>query len=350
MRVQSFSKLAVWVVLSGASLGAAASWEVRKQDLSNACFVQEAAAPALGKTLSAHPNYQAACTAADRALAGKECSSVSAGTIAICRSVHKAFARAPLSKRKAEAGSTFSMRKPSNAHDLDIKPWVVGGAPADPAKFPATLVFDGKCTSTIVGSKAILTAAHCVANGATGTVDFGGGQRTAVCTRHPDYVCSGANTDLSCTADVALCLASSNLTSTGLKYETIQIDRTKIKAGDPIVLVGYGCTSQGGQDFGALYVGSSKIAKPSKPSPVAFADYFLEINQLAHTCPGDSGAGNFDGVEPRKLIAITKRGDASTMSQLVQVSDKRVVDFMKTWAQQNAAQVCGVTTGATGCR
>src|SRR5688572_32627636 len=73
------------------------------------------------------------------------------------------------------ANPVFTMKAPT----LDANPQVqiIGGRKADPAQWPATFVFanpaGGGCTSTAVGEHTIITAAHCIPNGATGVVEVG---------------------------------------------------------------------------------------------------------------------------------------------------------------------------------
>ncbi|MGY3473807.1 trypsin-like serine protease [Bradyrhizobium ottawaense] len=69
-----------------------------------------------------------------------------------------------LSAEAAAAQSQERIMAPlpsTNAANVQI----IGGKPATPADWPATLMFDGnlgRCTSTIVGTYVVLTAAHCV--------------------------------------------------------------------------------------------------------------------------------------------------------------------------------------------
>lgn len=73
-----------------------------------------------------------------------------------------------------------------------VKPQVLGAQlVADPvARYPATLKFniDGlPCTSTVVGPRAILTAAHCIPPNARGSVSIGTMTVRLTCEHHPRY-------------------------------------------------------------------------------------------------------------------------------------------------------------------
>src|SRR5689334_3393516 len=77
-----------------------------------------------------------------------------------------------------------------------------GGSRQDANDWPATLKFivDGRftCTSTIVGERALLTAAHCIKDGSTGEVDFESARVQIVvhCNQHPRYQPEGLLNDI----------------------------------------------------------------------------------------------------------------------------------------------------------
>jgi len=264
-----------------------------------------------------------------------------------------------LAKKINSTSVAFKLRGLSTTNasieQVDIQPFSIGGVLADPKKFPATLLFDGRCTATIIGRRSIVTAAHCVGNGATGTVLLDGKNYGAVCAHHPAYStpseCMKGIQPLTCTADIALCKTNVDLAAVGLKYEVVQTDRSKLAVDQPMVLLGYGCTTTGGAAAGVLYVGNSKLEALSNLKPSVFNDYFMKISGPTLVCKGDSGAGNFDVADPatRSVIGVTARVDATT-SFLVQTTDARIINFMKTWSSVNAAPICGVTSNAQGCR
>jgi Trypsin len=235
-----------------------------------------------------------------------------------------------------------------------LKPFIVGGAPADPKAFSASLNFDGACSATIVGARAILTAAHCVEPGGQGTVDIGDGKPLrATCTHHPDYkasLCKDSPERSECTADVALCSTPTAMNRPGLKYESVQTDRSALGAQMQVLLLGYGCTTTGGTDFGALYLGTAKVKELSATTPSTFDSYFMRIDSTVRVCAGDSGGGSLDNAsDPRRVIGVNKGVKGST-SYLVQTTDKRILDFMKSWSAGANAMICGVAHQATGCR
>src|SRR5512145_2693126 len=57
--------------------------------------------------------------------------------------------------------------------DPTAEPQIIGGRRSNPADWPATFAFSN-CTSTAIGSRVLLTAAHCVGHGANGKLEIPG--------------------------------------------------------------------------------------------------------------------------------------------------------------------------------
>jgi Trypsin len=227
----------------------------------------------------------------------------------------------------------------------DGSPSVIGGEPANPADYPATFIFrtSGGCTSTAVGNRAILTAAHCVTNGAKGTITLADGTKAeVVCEHHPEY---GVNR----TKDFALCVAAKAMG--GFPFENVNTSIAFPKVGDEIRLLGFGCREDGGHDgaFGVLYTGPAKVIRLPK------ADDIDTITRGgAAVCFGDSGGGAFvdltTGGAVRSLFAVNSRGDISQYSYLSTTATLSFVSFAVSWAAKNGVDICGVSAGANGCR
>ena len=360
------SNVCKWVLaltlMSAASTTNAADWSLEKETLTNVCHVLKTTASPLGKTLSEHATRILACKEAKRLYDVEltdenKCWAYGGGTRDGCRK--DGVLLDTLAKKINSTSIAFKLRRLSATNasikQADIQPFIIGGVLADPKKFPATLLFDGQCTATIIGRRSIVTVAHCVDNGATGTVLIDGKNFGAVCAHHPAYTtpseCSKSMPPLTCAADIALCKTNVDLTAVGLKYEVVQTDRTKLATGQTMVLLGYGCTTTGGPAAGVLYAGSSKVGALSNLQPTSFNDHFMKISGPTLVCKGDSGAGNFDVADSatRSVIGVTARADAAT-SYLVQTTDTRISNFMKTWSNVNAAPICGISSTAQGCR
>src|SRR5262249_10512186 len=156
------------------------------------------------------------------------------------------------------------------------------------ADWPATFIFKnpvdgGLCTSTAIGPRVILTAAHCIPDGAQGEIEADSKDINVTCNRHPRYPENAA-------ADFSLCLAADALAKPEGGFEKISNDKTLIAIGDKLLLLGYGCIAANEQErtFGVLYQGEASVeALPSEQKA------FIRTKGGAAVCFGDSGGGVF---------------------------------------------------------
>lgn len=220
---------------------------------------------------------------------------------------------------------------------------VIGGQPANPAVWPATLVFRNKdgggCTSTVVGERVILTAAHCVGNGEVATAQLGPqGSVTIRCDHHPAY-------PNNISADFALCFTSTKLEFSG-RYEVINTDSALNAIDKNVILLGYGCLTEGGADrnFGQLFQGSAKVRSAENN------EYVVTVGASA-VCFGDSGGAAYsDHSVRRRVIAVNSRGDISRYSWLSVTSGALFLNWAREWRKTDGASICGLhLTAGTNC-
>jgi hypothetical protein len=228
------------------------------------------------------------------------------------------------------------------------KPQVIGGEPADAKKWPATFIFrnsnGGGCTATAVGRQAVITAAHCIDDGAKGSISVGTLTADVVCNHHPTYP-----DDIS--ADFALCVLNKALPKLGDGFERLNTaDNNAPAKGKDVTLLGYGCRVKGGSDqsFGNLYEGTAKVVvRPSK-------DLYVRTQGGAALCFGDSGGGAYHATNPagttRRLFGINSRGDISTNSWISTTANKSFIDWSRGWADKNKIKICGLDSNAEDCR
>lgn len=235
--------------------------------------------------------------------------------------------------------------------DVVASPQLIGAKPAPPSDWPATLIFTipgGGCTSTAIGPRVLLTAAHCVEDGQKGTVSINKNgtliaERSVKCTHHPGYA-------ENYTLDFALCLVDDTLSGTIPAFERVNVNPSNIQAQTKVTLLGFGCTKEGGVDgsFGQLFVGDATVKK----RPSGTDNYYYALGGAA-LCYGDSGGAAYytqPGRTSRLIIGINSRGDISSRSYLASTSNMAFLDWAYSWATTNAADICGLSETTEGCR
>jgi hypothetical protein len=240
------------------------------------------------------------------------------------------------------------LTKPTGA-----QPSLRGARLANPKDWPASFYSihpGGSCTSTLVGPRAVITAAHCAPNGATIAITLAQRTYRGTCTQSPPYSTGSGES-----ADWSVCLMEADV-SMG-PYETINKDSTRIALGTSLLLTGFGCTQDngtGGND-GNYRVGEASVSG----LPAGTSNYITTSGEVA-LCFGDSGGGAFLFLDPGKTrrvqVSVNSRvntlasGALGPQSSLASLSTESAQTFIKGWAKNNGAGVCGVTPGLGHCR
>jgi hypothetical protein len=225
------------------------------------------------------------------------------------------------------------------------QPAVLGARAADPKDYPAsfyTAQHEGRCTSTVVGPRVLLTAAHCVGDGGTATLLSANQRYVATCTHAPDYAWEPS-------ADYALCLLDRVLP--GIPYERVSIERARLRPGLQLLLTGFGCTrpdGTGGND-GVYRVGESPVYR----LPSGSNNHIVTAGGAA-LCFGDSGGPAFRFLDPfkrsRTQVSVNSRGNIRDSSWLSSLSTGPAVAFLREWSLRHGARICGVHADVQGCR
>ena len=302
---------------------------------------------------------------------------------------HITFAVLTLVTSAAAAGGKIAPIK-ANTGDISLKPIdslaekgqpsLINGIPVSPKAFPSSFYQEsdvGSCTATLVGRKVLITAAHCVGNGAKVTITLKPGSiREGKCTHHKDY--KDETGDIS--ADYALCLLKTVAPRDRLP-ETLTLGKPRLVAKALVLLAGYGCTKRdatGGGD-GVFRVGLSAVENKlgtvdfgTEQAKLPMPNYFTTRSNPAAgggavICPGDSGgavyqlldktsAGSVNPTGRRIVIGVNSRygiGEdelADGRSILSATRAKAFVEFIEAWTKKNNVKVCGVNELPSKCR
>jgi len=242
-----------------------------------------------------------------------------------------ALLAAPLTARADEAPERYT----DQAADL------IGGEPAKPEDWPASVYAragGAACSSTVVGERVVLIAAHCVSDGKSIEFAFGPQKYTAKCTHSPDY-------RRDTTADWALCLTDRKVD--GVLPELVAQDGSWCAKGVKVRLTGYGCTRVGGTggNDGVYRIGEAEVTScPSRDNDTV-------TKGGAALCYGDSGGPAFREYDDgsREVFAVNSRGDIRTTSYLASVFTAKAKSFFTSWQEKNGAWICGYP-GSGPCR
>lgn len=221
---------------------------------------------------------------------------------------------------------------------------LIGGGPAPDGEFPASVylkIDGGWCSGTVVGERAVLTAAHCAIGNRSVRFELAGRTFTGKCEQAPSY-------KKNATADWALCQLDRPVE--GIEFERIGTDPEAVAEGDLLLLTGYGCTVPGrgtGGNDGIYRIGEAKVLDV----PAGRSNDIVLANGAA-LCFGDSGGPGFkieaDG--KRTVVGVNSRGDIRATSFLSSTFTAEARRFFKGWAVKRQLQVCGVYGTDVGCK
>lgn len=261
------------------------------------------------------------------------------------------------------AAGDFRMTRPPHSHRPATR--VMGGWTTDSRKWPSTFVFkrgEMNCTATAIGRSVLLTAAHCVSDGAIGEIEIGrSDSREVECKMDPHYESSHRTPD---PADLALCrLIKGNQdksTTTDRFPDDWNPFETLVSGSDPlpadnavVTLLGFGCTTIGPEprNNGVLHEGVASIVHTS-PLFVTQGDP-AEPNGGAATCFGDSGGAAYypavklpNGSWSRRIIGVNTTTDGRN-SSIASVASGEFREWATRWGGTDP--ICGLTANAENC-
>lgn len=212
---------------------------------------------------------------------------------------------------------------------------LINGKPVDPGTYKEVVRIrsDGAgCTATVVGPRAIITAAHCAKTGGIATFTIDGKNYNATMTRSPVY--PGQDHDVS--------VGVVDQEITGVEPATVGGTATQ---GMGLILLGYGCINPGGGggNDGVLRIGESTV--------VEFSGFDMVSRKAggAALCFGDSGGPAFYmGRSKKFLIGINSKGNIQDTNYNTRLDHQESTKFLQNFTQQNSLKICGINLTCGG--
>ena len=194
------------------------------------------------------------------------------------------------------------------------------------AEFPEVVRLQSKtevCTGTIIGPRAILSAAHC-ADLEHAFVEHRGVKYNLSFARSADYAAHEH--------DVAVAITDRDIV--GARYAEIGAG---LRHGSALLLAGYGCTRRGGPS-GSLHLGRTRVIGMDD-------DHVLSFEPKGGVlCQGDSGGPAFMKTNGRNVVvAVNSAGDIKDINVNVRLDSATSRGFLKAVAAKFKVAICGIS-------
>jgi Trypsin len=250
-----------------------------------------------------------------------------------------------LADRPQEGNGPFVM----NAQVVDTAQW--------PATFRGTFTIAQKaynCTATLVSDRALLTAAHCVADGGQVVLRRSTGPDPAGTWRGRCERAPGGYPGV-ISADWALCRMDQPVPAT--HYERISLQAPSLAVGDSLRVAGFGCTERDKPADGLYRIG--RLHVQHLPGGFDGHPHFIVSRPAfavgdAAICQGDSGGPSFVTLATgrRLIVAVNSHHDTEGkgVSMLSALWTEQGARFVRDWAERHGERLCGEHANAQNCR
>jgi secreted trypsin-like serine protease len=206
---------------------------------------------------------------------------------------------------------------------------IIGGTKINPSDVPwvkKLSIENAGCTGSVVGPKAILTAAHCARN-MTGAFKVDDQAVKGEVIRHPGYPARDMDMALIILDDASAALVNN--------VKPVSVGGTWTR-GLVVQLVGYGCTQTGGgSPDGNLYAGEATTRTVQ-------TDYAITNGDA--TCFGDSGGPSFVVDADGHLIqnGVASKGNLRDDSYYFRTDAMQAQQFLRGLATTKKVEICGI--------
>lgn len=235
-------------------------------------------------------------------------------------------------------------------------PVLIGGRVAKPGELPEVVYISSgrsRCSATLVGSRTVLTAAHCIMDqGEIFPAEFVVTQQAfkAKCTHHPEYADKYS-------FDFAFCKTREPIE--GVKFASIA--SKPVVVGQTISLMGYGATNprqpdgsggNGGND-GKLRIGDVNVTQVDDGERgVGGGQYFYTLGTVALGFGDSGGPAMLQLKNPKEnqhvVIGVNSRGNIVDRSLLSATYLSGFQSWAKDYARVNEVEICGINKDCNG--
>ena len=219
--------------------------------------------------------------------------------------------------------------------DRSIGPNLINGEPVDIDDWRMVVRIrtgNSGCSATVVGPKAVITAAHCGNNGSTSTFSLAGKSYSGRFYRSGLYPRRDH--------DMAVIVLSDEIPLADVK-SFASVGENRLEIGDPLYLLGYGCVRPGGGggNDGILRAGFTKVTGYSG------YDVVSSDRNGAALCYGDSGGPGMtdDKFDKPILRTVNSKGNIRDTNYTTNLSSSESQSFLREIEQEHNVVVCGIT-------
>jgi len=205
---------------------------------------------------------------------------------------------------------------------------VINGTIVPEGQYPEMILITTEkswCSSTLIGPRVILTAAHCARVGSEISYTHQGITYRGIVAHSPRYAIDYSH-------DIAV--AAMDQENRDIKPATVG---GKAFSNTPAQLLGFGCTAQGGGYDKKLRVGNTRIT--------SYSGYYMYLRGGGIACPGDSGGAAFvsDNGE-RYLLGVTSRTDFQSGSYSTRLDVGESESFLRSFGAKHNVDICGINS------